>query len=95
MATPKFSKNAKLNALLTSIYEDLQELGNETIQHYKAEFPHKGDYNIVEYGNLLIYYHDIRKLYEDAGYKSVLKWSDERIWATYKRQVGYIARFHF
>ena len=95
MATPKFSKNAKLNAILTSIFEDMQELGNETIQHYKREFPHKGDYNIAEYGNLLIYYCDIRKLYEDAGYKSILKWSNSRIWETYKRQVGYIARFHF
>ena len=43
----------------------------------------------------LIYYCDIRTMYERAGYKSIVKWSDERIWETYKRQVGYIARFHF
>ena len=91
----KLSRNKKLNSVLNVIYEDLQEVGLETIQHYKNEFKNVSDYNIAQYGNMLVWLSDIRKMYRDCGYKSMEKWSDKKIWDTYKRQVGYIARMHF
>lgn len=91
----KFSKNKKLNAVLTAIYDALQDLGKDEIKRYKTKFPHESDYNIAQYGNLLIYYNDIRQLYKDAGYKSLDKFSNDKLWETYKRQVGYIARLCF
>ena len=41
---------------------------------------------------MLIYYEDIRELYKSNGYKSIDKMSDNKVWETYKRQVGYVAR---
>lgn len=88
----KFSKNVKLNTVLMGIYEDLKELGIEEVKRYKDEFKHETDYNIAQYGNLLIYYADIREFYKNAGYKSIEKMSDSKVWDIYKRQVGYVAR---
>lgn len=87
-----YSKNKKLNNLLLDIEEDLKELGMEEVRHYMENFPHESDYNIVQYGNLLVYYSQVREFYIKHGYKSAEKWSDERLWETYKRQVGYVAR---
>ena len=51
-----FSKNKKLNGLLNDIRDELLELGIEEILHYHDEFKGQAnDFNIVEYGNLLIY----------------------------------------
>lgn len=92
MEKVKFSKNKKLNGVLNDILESLQDLGLEEVKRYYKEFRNYKDYNIVEYGNLLIYYEDIRELYTSNGYKSIDKMSDRKIWETYKRQVGYVAR---
>lgn len=88
----KFSKNVKLNKVLMGIYEDLKELGIDEVKRYKDEFKHEPDYNIAQYGNLLIYYYDIKEMYKNAGYKSIEKMSDSKVWDIYKRQVGYVAR---
>ena len=88
----KFSKNVKLNTVLMGIYEDLKEFGIEEVKRYKEEFKYEPDYNIAQYGNLLIYYADVREFYKNAGYKSMEKMSDGKIWEIYKRQVGYVAR---
>ena len=88
----KFSKNVKLNKILMGIYEDLQELGISEIKRYYEDFRNEIDYNIAQYGNMLIYFYDIREFYKNAGYKTMEKWSDTKIWETYKRQVGYVAR---
>lgn len=87
-----FSKNKKLNGVLNDILESLQELGTEEVARYYKEFNNEKDYNIVQYGNLLMYYDDIRELYRRNGYISLDKMSDNRIWDIYKRQVGYVAR---
>lgn len=87
----KFSKNKKLNAVLCGIYEDLKEFGIEEIKHYYNEFKNEVDFNIAQYGNMLIYYADIREFYKNAGYKSIEKMSDSKIWEIYKRQVGFVA----
>lgn len=88
----KFSKNVKLNNALNGIYEDLQEFGIDEIKHYYNEFKNEPDFNIAQYGNMLIYFYDIKEFYKNAGYKSMEKMSDSKVWDIYKRQVGYVAR---
>lgn len=88
----KYSKNKKLNEVLTRIEGQLLDLGLDEIKHYKKYFSNEIDYNIVQYGNLLVYYCDIRKMYRDCGYKSLDKMNGPKVWEIYKRQVGYVAR---
>ena len=87
----KYSKNKKLNEVLTRIEEDLMESSFE-LGYYMDAYPNDTDYRIVQYGNLLIYYEDIKKMYRDCGYKSLDKMSNQKVWEIYKRQVGYVAR---
>lgn len=93
-----YSKNKKLNAVLKEIESDLLSMReNEResigeIERYMCNFPFEIDYNLYQYGNVLIYYYDIRKLYKDCGYKTADKWSNEKMIEIYKRQVGYVAR---
>lgn len=90
----KYSKNVKLNTVLNQIEFDLLQLDKNEIACYMQDHPNEPDYNIAQYGNMLIYYCNIRKMYTDAGYKSFEenKISDSKIWKIYKRQVGYVAR---
>lgn len=88
----KFSKNKKLNGVLNVIFDDVVELGEDVKRYYK-EFKGELDYNIVQYGNMLVYYNDIKNMYKSCGYKSIEKMSDEKVWDIYKRQVGYITRY--
>lgn len=96
--TNKWSKNAKLNAVLSEIEDDLRTMCDseteslEEIRRYMSEFPYEPDYNLVNYGNLLIYYYSIRDLYKSCGYKSIDRMNDSGLWETYRRQVGYVAR---
>lgn len=87
-----FSKNKKLNGVLNDILESLQEMGIEEVARYYKEFNNEIDYNIAIYGNLLIYYNDIRELYRRNGYTSLDKMSDNKVWDIYRRQVGYVTR---
>ena len=88
----KFSVNPKLNKVLNSIAEDLKTMGLDEVKRYYNEFKRESDYNIAQYGNLLVYYDDIYKFYRNCGYKSTDKFSPEKIWETYKRQVGFVTR---
>ena len=93
-----YSKNKKLNKVLNDIesqllsIHDTQAESISEIKHYMHEFPYlsRNDYNIAEYGNVLIYHDDIRELYKE--YKSLENASDTYLWIIYKRQVGYVAR---
>lgn len=71
----------------------LEDLGLEEIKHYFQEptFKREPDYNIAQYGNLLIYYDDIRELYKECGYK-VDNYSDTQLWNFYKGIVGQVTR---
>ena len=91
----KFSKNAKLNAALKGIYEDLQELGSEEVARYKKEFSRVIDFNLAQYGNMIIYFEDVRNFYKSCGYKSFDNMTDDKMWGIYLRQVGYVARYYF
>ena len=88
----KYSRNNKLNTLLTEIEKQLLEFGIDEVKIYFGEFKREIDYNIAQYGNLLVYYNDIYNFYRDCGYKTTDKFSTDKIWGTYKRQVGYVAR---
>lgn len=96
--TNKWSKNAKLNAVLSEIEDDLRNMCDseyesiEMIRQYMQDFPREIDYNLAQYGNMLIYYVQVREMYKRAGYKNVDRLSDTDLWATYRRQVGYVAR---
>lgn len=92
----KYSKCAKLNSVLCKIddyirsnYESETDMICE-LYRYKTEFPHEPDYNYAQYGCCLTSYNDVRQLYKDCGYKSLYKYSYEKIWNIYKRQVGYV-----
>ena len=90
----KYSKNTKLNTVLNQIEENLLQFGKDEIKRYMKEYPRETDYNISQYGNMLVYYWEIRKMYINAGYKTFEnnKISDSKMWEIYKRQVGYVAR---
>ena len=94
-----FSKNKKLNGVLNEIYSDLLEMCDtkeesiSNIKHYAKEFPKELDYNIVQYGNLLIWHDDILAMYKKYGYKSLGRLSSDDRWNIYKRQVGYVVRY--
>ena len=90
--THNFSSNKKLNAVLNEIAQDLNEMGRNEVLHYYNTFTREIDYNIVQFGNMLIYYEDVRLMYKRCGYKSMDKMSDQKVWEIYKRQAGYLAR---
>ena len=87
-----YSKNVKLNKALMGIEADLLDLGVDEVKRYYNQFKYENDYNIAQYGNLLVYYSDIYKFYKDCGYKSTEKMSNSKIWDLYKKQVGYVVR---
>ena len=90
----KYSKNVKLNTVLNQIENQMDWLELSEIANYMKEYPYEPDYNIAQYGNMLVYYWEIRKMYINAGYKTFAgnKISDTSMWNIYKSQVGYVAR---
>ena len=88
----KYSRNNKLNKVLMGIESDLLDLGVDEIKRYYNEFRNEVDYNIAQYGNMLIYYNQIYDFYRSCGYKSTDKMTTNKIWSLYKNQVGYVAR---
>lgn len=98
MKTYRFSQNKKTNGVLNEIYNDLLEIhdteeeSRNEVKRYRKEFPRLSDCNLVDYGNMLIYYEDIRAMYRKHGYKTLDRLSDNKVWDIYKRQVGYVAR---
>ena len=97
METIKFSKNVKLNKVLNSIYDSLLSIHDTEdesiieIRHYKNDFPKEIDYNLYQYGNVLIYNNEIKDLYKE--YASLKNVSIDKLISIYKRQVGYVAKY--
>ena len=93
----KYSKNRKLNDLLLSIEEDLlsmednKEIAISEMKRYMKAFPKEPDYNIAQYGRLLISSYQVRELMTSCGYAEQ-RVSDDEVWERYKHQVGYVAR---
>ena len=88
----KYSKNVKLNKTLMEIESNLLDLGINEVKRYYNTFKNEVDYNIAQYGNLLIYYDDVYNFYRSCGYKTTDKMTTDKIWELYKKQVGYVAR---
>ena len=85
----KFSKNNKLNYVLNDIYDDLMKMGKDEIKRYMQYFPNEIDYNIYQYGNMRIYYDEIKVLYMD--YKCLKHASINKLINIYKRQIRFMA----
>lgn len=94
----KYSTNKKLNTLLNTIETEILERYADTseaiaeLERYYKEFSREVDYNYAQYGNCRCEYPHIYRLYREAGYTTTDKYSAERIWQTYQRQVGYVIR---
>lgn len=101
----KFSKSAKRDYVMQDIAEDLQCMG-EDVRRYRKEFPYEVDYNLAQYGNLRVYYDDIRDLFIRAGYANMgerykqngrkaergeYKVSNDEVWRLYKAMVREVA----
>ena len=102
----KYQNTKEKTKVLNDIYDEMMEnLGIEEITRYVKEFPREKDYNIVQYGNLLIYYYDIRNFLIDSGFtkfgekrttkarENEYKKSDFEVWEYYKYLVGIVARY--
>lgn len=85
-----YSSNKKRQQVLEYIENELLDLGIDEVKRYYDDFKYEVDYNLAQYGNLTIYYYDVREIYKD--YKSLKNVSDYAIWELYKRQVGYVTR---
>lgn len=98
MKTYRFSQNKKTNGVLNEIFNDLltmcdtEEQSRNEIKRYCKEFPRVTDCNLAQYGNVLIYYYQVRDMYTKHGYKSMDRMSNNKVWSIYLHQVGYIAR---
>ena len=99
----RFSINNKYNATALEIYSDLLNIHDcesdsiKEIKRYKKEFPKEPDYNIALYGNLIIYYYDVRQMFLRCGYseKHLNRISDQRLWEMYRYRVGEVVRLCF
>lgn len=94
----RYSINHKLNKCLNGIEDSLLSILDteaeslQEVRRYVSEFKKEPDYNIAQYGNLICYYPEVRDFYRSCGYKNTEKMSNEKLWATYLHQVGYVAR---
>lgn len=96
----KYSNNPKLQRYLQSIEDDLMsmeavpEKSIRVMLHYKESFPKEPDYNIAQYGRLLVSPCQIRRRMAECGYseKSAARRSDDDIWSKYLQQVGSVTR---
>lgn len=85
----KRNKNFKV---LSAIENDLYRFGIDEVNHYASMFPNEVDFNIAQYGNLIIYYDDVREFYMKNGFIDARKLSDYELWDLYKYSVGLVAR---
>lgn len=97
----------KANILLNNIYDDIMDNENLTynnfyeLKRYFTTFKSEPDYNVAQYGNLLIYYWQVRELFTESGYKYAsdklkngeFKISDDVLWLRYKQLVGRVVDY--
>lgn len=76
---------------LKSIHDTEEESLHEVLHYYRS-FPREVDFNIVQYGSLLVYYVQVREFYEQCEYPNVDKMSNDELWELYKKDVGYVVR---
>ena len=97
----KFSKNAKLNGLLSEMYDsllsfcDTEQESRIEIQRYKKKYKNHAGGGMCQDGCLLVYYSDVRDLYKRHNYKTLAKYSDAKLWELYKAQNNYLIYEYF
>jgi hypothetical protein len=96
----KYSINPNLNAVMNSIEAQLLSKGKneqeslQIIKRYMDTFPKEPDYNLAQYGGMLVSPYDVRELNIKCGYSAVVqnKISDGRVWNEYLLRVGRVAK---
>ena len=82
----------KRKKLYNEIKEELNySLDINEIKRYKKTFYNEPDYNIAQYGNLLISYYEVRELYNTVGLDTT-NLDDDKVWENYKKDVGIVVR---
>lgn len=82
---------------LKYIHNTEQESLNE-IRHYANEFSYEVDFNLAQYGNLLVYCYQIFDFYKNCEYPvDELLFDDgdldtDKLWSMYKKDVGFVAK---
>ena len=75
---------------LKHIHDTEQDSLNE-VRHYAKEFPKEEDFNLAQYGSLLVYYVQVRRFYKSCEYPRLNELNDSDLWEIYKKDVGYVA----
>lgn len=75
---------------LKHIHDTEQDSLNE-VRHYAKGFPKEVDFNLAQYGSLLVFYVQVREFYESCEYPRLNELDDSDIWEMYKKDVGYVA----
>lgn len=65
---PKVSRTASTQAIAEDCYDFFDLMGVEEVRRYMRAFPRNVDFNLVDYGNMRVYYDDIRDLFAQSGY---------------------------
>lgn len=93
MIKNRFSKNRKTDGLMRDIEQHILynfdynfDDAVKELKRYKDEFWNVVDYNYAQYGNLLVYYKDVRKFYEESGY-NLRTVNDTFLWKRYLMDV--------
>lgn len=68
MPCPKLSNSPRRQNVMRDIWSYLEDLGINEVKRYIAAFPRETDFNLVQYGNMRVYYSEIRDMYANAGY---------------------------
>lgn len=94
-----YSTNPKAEAFFRSCVDDLLTIYPDNrkesllqCEDYYVNFPGAADYNIAQFGNVLIYYDDVREVMRACGYK-VGRYTDSQIWDYYRRMIGAACRW--
>lgn len=71
MKCPKISPSKVIQYVAADCWDYFEDLGADEVRHYMKGFPKEPDYNLVNYGNMRIYYAEVRELFERAGLRGV------------------------
>ena len=77
---------------LLSICETEEE-SIDFIKDYVNEYPYSTDFNIVQYGNILGYFGQVRDMYsKHMSAEELNNLSDTDLWDIYKKDIGYVVK---
>lgn len=65
---PKVSRAAAIQAISEDCFDFFDLMGVDEVRRYMREFPRDIDFRLVDYGEMRVYYDDIRDLFAQSGY---------------------------